>query len=112
MDDRINKIKDFLMMLNDGIINEEDCLREIKDVVNREKNIKRSEAWNCLKNMPPLYHKLPNQEFSYERSEVFKWISNQKEALGWLLGSAYKNKYLKYNKETGKWQGIDYKENK
>lgn len=110
MDDRIKKIQNFLMMLDDGILNEEDCLHEIKDVITHGKEIKRSEAWNCLKSMPPLYHKLPNQDFSYENSEVLKWLGNQKEALGWLVGSAYKNKYLKYDKGTGKWQGVDYKD--
>nr|DAI73224.1 MAG TPA: Ig gamma-1 chain C region-like beta-sandwich, binding protein, IMMUNE [Caudoviricetes sp.] len=59
--------------------------------------------------MPPLYHTLPGEEFDNDKSQVYAWIKNQPNLMEWLwrqLGSAG---YIVYDPETGKWTGVDYK---
>ncbi len=101
---------DTLMQMTfvEDVLTQEECLKEIQDVITHTKKIKRNNSWDVLKSMPPLYHTLPEQDFSYDDSEVLKWLGEQKVVLSWLLNSAYKNNYLKYNKDTGMWQGVDY----
>lgn len=107
--EELEKINTFMQMaFDENSITQEKCLEEIQNVITHKKKRKRSEAWSCLKNMPPLYHKLPGHGFSYEQSEVLKWLGEQKEPMDWLLRSAYQNNYVIYDKETGKWQGVDY----
>lgn len=104
----LDKIAGLLMMVENGSVNEQDALQEIKDVANRTKNTERSEKWACLKEMPPLYHKLPNEKFDLGKSEVLNWLGTQKEAMNWLLMSANKNGYLEFDFETRKWKGVNY----
>lgn len=48
--------------------------------MNRPKN----DRLNCLKQMPPLRHKLPNDEFDIMKSEVVEWMVRQPEIRQWL----------------------------
>ena len=34
---------------------------------------------DCVKTMPPLYHSLPNEQFSLQKSEVVAWLIKQPE---------------------------------
>lgn len=72
------------------------------------KRRKVSKKLNCLKTMPPLYHKLPNEEFSFEKSEVINFIKNQPELFEWLWIVAKDWNLIEYDKNTGKWQGIEF----
>lgn len=61
------------------------------------------------KKMPPLYHTLPGQDFWYSDSEVLKWIANQPILLNWVKDQLKTAGYITYDRETGKWTGIDYR---
>lgn len=41
------------------------------------KRKKYSIKFDVAKNMPSLYHKLPDQDFDIEKSQVYKWIKEQ-----------------------------------
>lgn len=59
-------------------------------------------------NMPPLYHKLPGEEFHYKKSEVLKWLSERPILIEYLFDRAVSTKQIVYNKNTGTWQGIHW----
>ena len=76
----------------------------------------------CIKNMPPLRHKLPDEPFDIMKSEVVDWIVAQPEIRQWIFDKvASTNKrgfvsagnmrcLIAYNRATGTWQGSDYQE--
>ena len=63
---------------------------------------------NIGKKMPPLYHTLPGQDFWYSDSEVLKWIAKQPTLLNFVMDQLRTAGYITYDRETGKWTGIDY----
>ena len=69
---------------------------------------KLSKKLDCLKMMPPLYHKLPDKNFSFNDSELYAFIKNQPDLIEWVRCVAKDNKFIEYDKSTGKWQGVDY----
>ena len=75
-----------------------------------KKTKKRSKELLVAKTMPPLYHTLPGQEFDVEKSQVYAWLSRQKDLLHWLLMQLNSAGYIVYNPETGQWTGVDYEE--
>jgi len=70
---------------------------------------KRSKKLTFAKNMPPLYHTLPGEEYSHNKSEVLKWLARCSPLIQYIF-ETIKNKEIVYNPETGKWQGVDYDE--
>lgn len=60
------------------------------------------------KKMPPLYHMLPGQEFDYKKSEVLDWIAQQPEMLNFVREQLKSAGYIKYDRKTGLWTGVDY----
>lgn len=60
------------------------------------------------KKMPPLYHTLPGQEFDYKKSEVLDWIAQQPEMLNFVREQLKSAGYIKYDRKTGLWIGVDY----
>ena len=60
------------------------------------------------KKMPPLYHTLPGQDFWYSDSEVLKRIAKQPTLLNFVMDQLRTAGYITYDRETGKWTGIDY----
>lgn len=78
--------------------------------MNRPKN----NRLNCLKKMPPLKHKLPNNEFDIMKSEVVDWMVQQPEIRQWLYdkvtdkSGGKKPEFIFYNPEQETWQGVDY----
>lgn len=77
-------------------------------------NRPKLERLNCIKNMPPLHHKTPDSNFDIMTSEVVNWIVQQPDVRKWIYdkitdSSGGKDpEFIKYNKDTGKWQGVDY----
>jgi len=71
---------------------------------------KRSAKLIFAKNMPPLYHTLPGEKYSYKKSEVLKWLSERPALIEYIFETV-KNKEIIYNPDTGKWQGVNYDEN-
>lgn len=68
---------------------------------------RKSKLLHIGKNMPRLYHTLPNEEFDYDKSQVLKWISNQPDLLNYLRYTLFNIGYIEYDKATGTWKGID-----
>lgn len=60
--------------------------------------------------LPPSYHKMPDQDFDLNKSEVAKWLINQPGILNFVVEIMKKSEAIVYNKETGKWQGVDWKD--
>lgn len=60
--------------------------------------------FNTFRTMPPLAHHDPG-EFTPEKSEVLKWISEQPELLNYLMETAKRRGLIVYH--DGAWIGID-----
>lgn len=59
------------------------------------------------KQMPRLQHTFPNEEFDYDKSQVLKWIASQPELLTYIKHKLYNVGYIKYDKDSRTWKGID-----
>lgn len=64
---------------------------------------------DIAKTMPPLYHKLPNEDYDVNKSEVAKWLVNQPDIMNYIVNriKSCKN-FIVYDPSTGKWNGVDY----
>ena len=60
--------------------------------------------------MPPLYHSIPGKAFDIKNSRVLWWLTKQPEILNYIWNNLKNSGLIVYNKETGKWHGIDFKE--
>lgn len=69
---------------------------------------KRSQNLVTARNMPPLFHTLPGEKYEHKKSEVLKWISKNPFLLNYAFSHAKNAKYIIYNSDTGKWQGVDW----
>jgi hypothetical protein len=68
-----------------------------------------SKKMDVLKNMPPLHHKLPDEEFDIFKSEAINWLLQQPEILNYLWDEvARRSENIVYDEESGLWTGIDY----
>ena len=73
---------------------------------------KRSEKLAVGRLMPPLYHKLPNTKYDIKNSEAVKWLIDNPSVLEYIWDKFKQSNDIKYNSDTGKWQGMDWgKEN-
>lgn len=67
---------------------------------------------DIAKTMPPLYHKLPNEDYDVNKREVARWLIQQPDILNYVVNrikaSGTSEPLIKYNPSTGKWQGVDY----
>ena len=63
---------------------------------------------NCAKQMPALAHKNKNGEFDVKKSEVCNWLVKQPDIAQKVFNMAMNNRVIKFDSETGKWQGVDY----
>lgn len=73
-----------------------------------------SKELDIARRMPPLYHKLPGENFDINKSEVAKWLVNQPDIVNYVVNrikaAGTSNPLICYNPSTGKWQGVDYEE--
>jgi hypothetical protein len=77
--------------------------------------VQASRNWRFLPmcaSMPPLHHKLPDEEYDPEKSEVLQWIIKRgwlgKKSHKWaqdIMTLAYKQGFLQFDKEEGTWSG-------
>ena len=67
---------------------------------------KKTDKFDCASNMPPLSHSIPGTDFSILDSEVVNWLISQPSIAQFVFNRA--KSLLKYDKEAGTWQGIDY----
>lgn len=70
---------------------------------------KISKKFDVVQQMPPLYHKIPNEEYDNKKSQVIEFLSKDEDgALNWLFRYIEQKGLIVYDPETGKWQGKDY----
>lgn len=74
---------------------------------------KHSKRLQFFKKMPPLHNTIPGKEFDPNESEIVSWIQKNPElilAIWDVVKNTVNSKdpLVFYNKETGKWQGVDY----
>nr|DAV24751.1 MAG TPA: hypothetical protein [Caudoviricetes sp.] len=70
----------------------------------------RSKKLSVARNMPPMYHTIPGQNFDITQSEVLKWLISQPEILNYIWDNIKNSGDVFYNAVTGKWCGVDYEE--
>lgn len=70
--------------------------------------VHRSNLIEVAKNMPPLYHTIPRQEFDISNSEVVNWLLKQPDTLKYVWNNIKNSGSVIYDSDTGKWQGVDY----
>lgn len=68
----------------------------------------RSKKLLVARNMPPLYHTIPGQNFDITQSEVLKWLVAQPEILNYIWDNIKNSDDVCYDADTGKWYGVDF----
>ena len=70
--------------------------------------IKRSKILKVAEKMPPLFHRLPNEEYDVQKSEVISWLIRQPEVMNYVWNNIKSSGAIKYDHSTGKWTGVEY----
>ena len=70
----------------------------------------RSRKLLVARNMPPLYHTIPGQNFDITQSEVIKWLIAQPEIMNYIWDNIKNSDDVYYDADTGKWCGADFEE--
>jgi hypothetical protein len=71
----------------------------------------KSKQLDVIKNMPPLYHKIPGEPFDILKSETVAWLIKQPDILNYLWENVVRRTYdVKYDHDMEKWVGIDYQQ--
>lgn len=66
-----------------------------------------SKKLDVVREMPELYHRLPNERFELRKSEVVNWLLEQDDVVEWLFHFLQRTtKMIEYDKKTGKWHGV------
>lgn len=60
------------------------------------------------KSMPPLYHKMPGKQFSFNDSEVVEWLLEQEGIKNFIFSKIRAYGLITYNPSTGTWRGVNY----
>lgn len=58
--------------------------------------------------MPPLYHTLPDHEFSFDKSQVLNFIRNNEQAVMRIFTLAVNAKLIAYDSQSHMWYGTSY----
>lgn len=74
------------------------------------KRFKDSNLYQIVRRMPPLYHKLPGEDFDIRKSRIIWWLTKQPEMLEYVWNRIKQSGAVKYDPQTGKWQGVDFQE--
>ena len=69
---------------------------------------RRSKKINIARNMPPLFHKVPGQNYSTEKSEVIQWLIQNPSVQEFVWDNIKQSGDVVFDPQTGKWQGVDY----
>lgn len=72
------------------------------------KKIQRQKLLASARKMPPLYHKLPGEPFDIRKSRVLWWLVKQPSVLHYLWNLFKDSGVIYFNRDTGKWQGVDF----
>ena len=68
---------------------------------------RKSKLLETAKQMPPLYHTIPGQDFDMSKSEVVKWLLEQPEIQNYVWNNIKNSGSVIYDSDTGKWKGVD-----
>lgn len=72
--------------------------------------MKSPRAIAAVRRMPPLDHN-PNrgtgQPFNYGDSKVVAYLVSHPDVLHWLFGHVKEQGLIRFNPETGLWQGVE-----
>lgn len=60
------------------------------------------------KKMPPLFHKLPDEEFNYRKSRTLWWLVKQESVLKYIWDIVKQSGAIKYDPVTKKWVGVEF----
>lgn len=70
-----------------------------------------SKKFDCAKDMPPLLHSTPGQEFDIQKSEVAKWLCAQPSIMQYVFTKVSTSNgglgLIEYDRETNIWKGIN-----
>lgn len=69
---------------------------------------KRSGKLEVGRYMPPLYHKLPEEDYDVRKSHAVKWLIKNPSILEYIWDKFKQSNDIIYDPVTGKWQGADY----
>lgn len=69
---------------------------------------KRSKKLVVGRFMPPLYHKLPTEEYDVRKSEAVNWLIKNPAILEFVWQQFKQSKDVVFDPSTGKWQGVDW----
>lgn len=70
----------------------------------------KSKKLAVASNLPPLYHRLPGEEYSTKKSEVIQWLIQRPSILEFLWDHVKQSGLVFYNQAIGKWQGVNYED--
>jgi hypothetical protein len=70
---------------------------------------KHSKVWKRAAQMPPLYHKLPDEEFDFDRSQVVRWLVEQREIREQIFNWCNSTGAIVFR--DGRWHGAENNEN-
>lgn len=68
----------------------------------------RDKRLEAAKAMPSLYRKYPNEEYREYADEVLSWIGRNKRCMQYLFDLLARIGYIKYDRESGMWVGVEY----
>lgn len=72
--------------------------------------MKRGKLWNVARNMPPLHHSAPGQDYDVCQSEVVHWLIRQPDIMQMVFESVKDHREIIFDRDTGMWQGADYED--
>lgn len=62
------------------------------------------------KKMPPLFHKIPGEDFDYRKARTLWWLVKQPEVLKYVWDIVKQSGAVIYDGTTRKWHGVDFEE--
>ena len=65
---------------------------------------------DAARKMPPLFHKIPDEEFDFRKSRTLWWLVKQPEILKFVWDAIKQSGAIVYDSSTQKWHGVDFKE--
>ena len=71
--------------------------------------MRRTKIVDVAKTMPPLRHKISDQDFDIRKSYVIRWMLQQDETYQYIWNKITQSGAIKYNPKTHLWQGVDFK---
>ena len=70
----------------------------------------KQQVIDVAKRMPPLCHTLPGtiNGFDIRKSRTLWWLVKQPEVLSFIWEQIKTSGAIRYDADTGKWQGVDF----